>query len=102
MEKQIYLIFSQENGYYKIGISKNPQKRIEQLQTGNSSELKIIETYKSEYYNKIEKALHRRFSHARINGEWFALDAVEMNNFKNYCESIEKNIVLLENNKNFT
>ena len=40
--KHIYLIQSQEDGYYKIGVSKHPKKRVKQLQTGNSSELKLL------------------------------------------------------------
>jgi predicted GIY-YIG superfamily endonuclease len=51
----VYLIQSLENGYYKVGVSKHPQRRIEQLQTGNSSKLKLVEIYQSEVANKIEK-----------------------------------------------
>jgi predicted GIY-YIG superfamily endonuclease len=43
--KYIYLIQSLENSYYKIGLSKHPTKRIEELQTGNASILRLIELY---------------------------------------------------------
>jgi len=45
--KSVYLIRGND-GKYKIGIAKNPKKRIKQLQTGNSDELTLIETYPSE------------------------------------------------------
>lgn len=100
MIKQIYLIQSLENGYYKIGISKNPQKRIEQLQTGNSSKLKLIDTYQSEHANIVEKALQRRYSYLRKEGEWFDLSLKEEVTFTKDCIDIEKNIVFLKKSNN--
>ncbi|MFW5847331.1 MAG: GIY-YIG nuclease family protein [bacterium] len=102
VEKEIYLIMSIDEGYYKIGISKNPQKRLKQLQTASSSKLNLIETYKSHRYSKIEKALHRLFNHGSKIGEWFDLDIVDVNKFKEYCMTIDNNLsVLEEHNNNF-
>lgn len=98
--KSIYLIQSLENGYYKIGISNNPNKRVEQLQTGNSSPLKLIETYQSEFAHQIEKTFHRRYSHMNKNGEWFDLSISEEANFHNDCQKIENNIIFLRKNNN--
>lgn len=100
--KYVYLIQSLENGYYKIGVSKNPKKRIKQLKTGNSSKLKLIETYKSDLANKIEKSLHHRYSHLKKEGEWFELSVNEESNFNNDCETIENNFnVLIEHGNKF-
>ena len=63
--KYIYLIQSLEDSYYKIGVSKHPKKRIKELQTGNSSELKLVDTYQSEFAHQIEKTLQRRYSHLK-------------------------------------
>ena len=98
--KYIYLIRSQEDGYYKIGISKHPQKRIKQLQTGNSSELKLIESYQSNYANSIENTLHRRYSHLNKEGEWFELSVVEEAKFISNCKKIEENIRTLKDSGN--
>lgn len=98
--KYIYLIQSQEDGYYKIGISKHPQKRIQELQTGNSSPIKLIYTYQSEYANKIERTLQRRYSHLRKEGEWFDLSITEENSFISECQKIEGNIIFLKRNGN--
>lgn len=51
------------NGFYKIGMTTNLQKRIESL--------KIIETDNS---RMLEKELHEKFKNKRRNGEWFVLD----------------------------
>ena len=42
MSKYVYLISDINNYTYKIGISKNPERRIKALQTGNDNKLKII------------------------------------------------------------
>jgi len=98
--KYIYLIQSLEEGYYKIGVSKNPQRRIKELQTGNSSPLKLIETYQSEYADKIERTLQRRYSHLNKEGEWFDMSIEEEVTFVKNCKAIEENLVFLKKNDN--
>lgn len=90
--KKIYLIQSLEDGYYKIGLSKHPEKRIQQLQTGNSSKLKLIESFESNYPHQVERALQRKYSYLRKEGEWFELDIQQDVSFLSDCERIEKNI----------
>ena len=94
--KYIYLIQSLENGYYKIGISKHPTKRLQQLQTGNASPLKLIDTYYTEHANQIERALQRRYCHFHKEGEWFDLSIAEENGFRKECQKIEANITFLK------
>lgn len=98
--KHVYLIQSLEEGYYKIGISKNPKKRLKQLQTGNSSELKLIYSYPSEYANKIEKSLHGLLSHCKKEGEWFELSLIDELSFDVKCKQIESNINFLKKSGN--
>jgi len=68
----IYIIESKEN-IVKIGISKDPGRRLKQLQTGSSDKLKLI--YKIEVDDKRAKYLEKKIHHInnfdRINGEWF-------------------------------
>lgn len=96
----IYLIQSEENSYYKIGISKFPQKRIEQLQTGNASKLKLISIYKSNLAKKIEQSFHNHFSHLKLNGEWFDLSMTEVLSFVKHCKKFESVFLELEKNNN--
>lgn len=100
MGKSVYLILSTDNGFYKIGVSNKPNYRIEQLKTGNSSPLKLIETYKSEFAYKIESVLKRRYSFSKKEGEWFNLSVDVEVNFKKICEKIEENIIFLKKNGN--
>jgi predicted GIY-YIG superfamily endonuclease len=99
--KYIYLIQSLENSYYKIGISKNPSKRIEQLQTGNPVQLKLIEIYQSEFANLIENTLQRKYNYLKKEGEWFDLSIQIETKFTEECKHIENSINILKRNNNF-
>lgn len=59
----------------KIGISKNPHIRINQIQTGMG--LKINKRFifnAHEDYEELERHLHIRFEKYRTLGEWFKTD----------------------------
>jgi predicted GIY-YIG superfamily endonuclease len=98
--KYVYLIQSLEDSRYKIGVSKHPKKRVQQLQTGNSSELKLIESYQSEFAYQIEKTLQRRYSYLKKEGEWFDLSIKEDVSFLTDCKQIEDSINILKKNGN--
>jgi len=98
--RYIYLIQSLENSYYKIGVSKDPKSRLKQLQTGNASELRLIDAYQSEYANKIEKTLQRRYSHLRKEGEWFDMGVSNEVSFPKECQQIEETLEILKKSGN--
>lgn len=92
MKSQIYLIESND-GFYKIGVSKEPNKRLKTLQTGNLNKLIIKQTFESEFAYKIEKALHRSYN--RISGEWFELSKEEVDLFLLNCEKIHRSLTAI-------
>ena len=94
--KFVYLIRSLDESHYKIGVSKNPKNRLKQLQTANSSKLKLMYSYPSNYATKIERALQRRYSHYQKEGEWFRISLSEEYSFVNDCKKIETNLILLK------
>lgn len=51
----------------KIGKSRNPSARLEQLQTGSARQLQLILSLPTD----CESELHHRFKAHRITGEWF-------------------------------
>jgi len=62
-------------GPMKIGISKDPEKRLKALQVGSHELLKII--YKKNLGGEAENMelfLHEKFKNFRIRGEWFRPD----------------------------
>jgi len=72
----VYFMRDSKTGYYKIGISNEPEWREKTLQSEKPS-IKLIASKK--FVNRriaanIEKALHDSYSHRRKRGEWFELD----------------------------
>jgi len=98
--KYVYLIQSLEDSRYKIGVSKHPKKRIEQLQTGNSSKLKLVESYQSEHPHLVERTLQRRYSYLKKEGEWFDMGISHEVSFLEECKKIEETIKSLKANGN--
>ncbi|MEG3877644.1 GIY-YIG nuclease family protein [Microcoleus sp. herbarium7] len=65
----IYFILDDRNNAIKIGYSKNPLQRLSELQTGNSTRLRLIKTIEGGI--TVERKLHTKFKNLRIGGEWF-------------------------------
>ena len=89
---------------YKIGYSKHPNKRIEELKTGNDGNLKLVYCYKGNYDRIVEKTLHNFLSHKKITQggkEWFRLDLEDVQNFSTLCQKVENNLNALSENGNF-
>ena len=97
----VYLIGEMDNkGRYKIGSTKakDVNKRLKQLQTGNSSELFIKESYETEHPFKLEKMLHNHFKSSNLIGEWFELSESDTEAFRKVCEEKENIISCLKDN----
>lgn len=67
----IYAVRETETGRIKIGISRDPERRLRQLQTANSQELKLVAVRRAENRFNDERQLHDRNADAHIRGEWF-------------------------------
>lgn len=70
----LYLIQDSRSGDIKIGRSKDPYKRLKQLQTGSSSKLNLIGVYPNCGWR--EKSLHMMLESFRLEGEWFREEAL--------------------------
>lgn len=96
----VYLIQNLETSRYKIGVSKNPNKRLAQLQTGSGEELKLIHMFETDNARKIESALHNIYRQHKTMGEWFDLSISEEVVFINECTKIDENINILKDQGN--
>lgn len=77
----LYIIQSGTRPVYKIGItSGEPIRRLNQLQTGNPDELRIVDLYQTKHYVELEKKVHHYLRFHRVNGEWFAVDLITIEN----------------------
>jgi hypothetical protein len=71
--RQAVYIAESSLGYHKIGISKNPQKRAEQLSVPGVLDMRIIHTIPSLFARKSERILHDALREYRVSPEWFKL-----------------------------
>jgi len=63
----------------KLGLSKKPERRVNQLQTGHSERLRLYhaEPVPPEKVRIFEKLLHRDLNYLRMIGEWFDLSVAD-------------------------
>lgn len=64
-----YLVMADGSHLVKIGIAKDPRRRLQVLQTGQPMDLYLMWSVEGDY----EHALHERFAKYRHRGEWFDL-----------------------------
>ena len=69
----VYFIQAGDDGSVKIGISADPERRLELLQGAHYEELVLL-AYRPGTL-AMEKRLHSKFAAWRIRGEWFEADA---------------------------
>ena len=81
---KVYVMIDKNTGMYKIGRSKNPERRERTLQ----SEKPTIELlFSHDARVKDEKVLHDMFASKRIRGEWFNLDGMDLSKVKEYFKT---------------
>lgn len=97
----VYLIEDQDNKRYKIGVTRNLEKRLRNLQTGNSNKIKLIESFLTEYPFRLETMLHNKFKQFHHYNEWYELDEANINNFLNLCDQCNNIIIALKDNPFF-
>lgn len=76
----VYLIKDRLTNAIKIGISKHPNKRLKQLQTGAVGKLELIHVIKcvKKPALYLEKRIHHWFRENRKRGEWRFLSSEEI------------------------
>lgn len=77
----IYLIKGDNTDWYKIGQSKRPDIRINQLGTQGPFKSTLIHMHKVPDMDSIEQEWHKMFSGKREHGEWFTLSQEDVETF---------------------
>lgn len=100
----VYLICSEigDEKLYKIGFTRRKiEDRIKEFETGNGSNIFIIDSYKSKWGTKIEARLHSIFKNKKIRGEWFNLDENDILKFNSHCELLHNNFEIVSTQNTF-
>ena len=102
----VYLI-TDEEGYFKIGVTCNIENRLAGLQIGNGRILRVVCITKRSYRQEVygwEARLHMKFRESRASGEWFKLNVEEFDNVvlsfrelgskvsSEYCKAIKEKL----------
>jgi predicted GIY-YIG superfamily endonuclease len=87
--KCIYIIKTSKR-LYKIGKTKDLQKRIAAYHTHLPIIFRVVRQYMLENIDELEEALHIVFQHKRVKGEWFELNNDELI----ICDNIARNYAL--------
>jgi hypothetical protein len=77
----VYLAYC-STGHYKIGFSKQPDKRIKHFDTQMPVDVTIIHTIETDDAPELEKVLQRHYRPKRQKGEWFALEKRDVETLK--------------------
>jgi excisionase family DNA binding protein len=72
IQAKTYIYFIRYDQFVKIGISTEPHRRMEALQTGNTTKLELLLCFLGDKQSEAE--LHHRFRTYREKGEWFRID----------------------------
>lgn len=81
----VYVIHG-ENNRFKIGISKNVEKRLKSF-SQLPFPVTLIYKKKTKNMEETELFLHKKYEEQRINGEWFELSDKDIKNIIRYLES---------------
>lgn len=74
-DRFVYVARENESGRYKIGISRDPERRVMELNTGNPESLILVHAYlANDKGYKSEALAHAIFEENRIRSEWFTGD----------------------------
>lgn len=86
MTGYIYVIGNDTNRQ-KIGISRDVEKRLKTLQTGNPDKLKIHYKIECPYEKtrKLEKKIHTELNYKKLKGEWFNMTPDEAINYLEFA-----------------
>jgi hypothetical protein len=84
-------VYLARNGkhWYKIGLSKQPLKRMSSLQTGSPLEVTLIHRVFSFNPVELEKSLHEYYSAYWLRGEWFEFSRQMVNEFPSVAAELD-------------
>ena len=100
----VYLIGQNgDSDYYKIGSTRasDLNKRIKQLQTGNSNQLYLKHSFQTDTPFKLERMLHFYYNQSHELNEWFGMTKEQINAFIPTCERLQSTIDSLMDNPYF-
>lgn len=85
----LYLMLNKDNGFFKIGRSKNPRYREGTLQSKEPS-IVLLKVWESDL--RLERLVQKRFIERKVRGEWFKLDYNDILEFESIIDELKNSI----------
>lgn len=82
----VYLMYFSLGDIYKIGVSQNVERRLNDIRSYIPISLTIEHIIKTDDTAIVESSFHEYFHDKRIQGEWFDLDKSDIDLFKSMQE----------------
>ena len=79
--KRGYVYLMECQSKYKIGITKNIHTRLKGIQTAHHDDVTLIHCFVSQDTESDELIWHKHFKSKRLKGEWFNLNAEDVEEF---------------------
>jgi hypothetical protein len=73
----------------KIGRSRSPENRLEQLKSGSNQDLELLKVVEEPSDENYESRLHDEFSHCRDYGEWFDMFQADISRLCELMDELE-------------
>lgn len=70
----VYLVYSPELDLYKIGFTRNLQRRLPSIRVGNPN-IRLVASFSGTQC--LESTLHKALASYRVKGEWFHLQSIQ-------------------------
>lgn len=98
----VYLLCDASTDLYKIGLTRGDvNKRIKELQTGNSCEIHLVKKFITSIPSFIESSLHKHFKSKHSLNEWYGLELQDIIDFEKTCQYYEDIARQLQDNPFF-
>lgn len=100
---QSYLYLAEANGYYKLGSSENPERRVRELQTGCPHKIKLVAKTAIIHNDlkRIEKFYHDNSILFHHRGEWFDFPEYVVDMIRNRWVQVDDKKINTENGNLF-
>lgn len=82
----VYLIES--GGLYKIGVSADIVRRLKDISGMSPYPIMLVHTWESPKPFTLEKQLHAQCRACHVRGEWFSLNAEQIESLKKFSEGV--------------
>jgi hypothetical protein len=79
-DKKVYIAKQQSGEAFKVGVSNDPQRRVNNISTSNPYDVELDMTIPSvvgDEAEQLETSIHALLRNYKLSGEWFEMDGYD-------------------------